>query len=251
MARKRISIDRKKILEHEVDIMINRFRKEFDFKIEPIPNSFRKAEELGIFIISIPAPDNFSGLTMSDHEDTMIVTNSNTTLGRQNFSIWHEAYHWYAKDGKSISYFKDADYDEIEYKADYFSSEILMPRELVLYELKKIKRDGKNIQYLSYADLCRLQNLFQVSCMAMLTRIINITGASDELRNRYSKASDKTKARNLNIENGFNGLLEENTNPYITAKFFDYISSNLNNGRISNISAEKIIKSIEEAFNNE
>lgn len=251
MVRKRISNERKILLQRDVDITIERFRKEFDFKIEPIPNSFRKAEELGIFILSIPAPENFSGLMMSDHEDTMILTNSNTTLGRQNFSIWHEVYHWYTKEGKSISYFNDSDYDEIEYKADYFSSEILMPKKLILKELEKIDKIDENIKYISYKELCDMQNHFQVSCMAILTRIINIFGGNKSLRSRYAKVKDKTKARDLNIKNGFSGSLEENTKPYITAKFFDYITSNLDNGRISNISVEKIISNIEEAFGDE
>lgn len=240
--KKELSLEGKKVAENFIE-------KYSDIVNQPISNSFRTVEELGFFVIAVPAPDNISGMTMSIDNKSMIVVNSNQPLGRQNYSIWHEIYHWYTGEGQDISLHKQSDYNETEYKAEVFASEILIPRNQLEIELKKMNYNSKkSIQYLKKTDIVELQNKFNVSYRAMLSRIIFLTGQKS-LSNRFGAASTQEKIINLNIECGFDGHLEEKiTKPYISESLFFYMKSNLEKGRVSSNKIEAVLKFIEEEF---
>lgn len=247
---KKIKKERKKELSLEVKEIAKNFIETYsDIVNQPISNSFRTVEELGFFVIAVPAPHNISGMTMSIDNKSMIVVNSNQPLGRQNYSIWHEVYHWYTGEGQDISKHGESEYDETEYKAEVFASEILIPRNKLEIELKKLNYNSKNsLQYLKKKDIVKLQNKFNVSYKAMLTRIIFLTG-QNKLSNRFAIANKQEDIINLNIEFGFDGHLEKiETKPYISDSLFFYMKSNLEKGRVSSSKIELILDFIEEEF---
>lgn len=248
---KKLTDERKAELKKEVREVCQRFISEFPKTSEaPIPNSFKAAEELGFFVIAIPAPDNISGMTMNMADKSMIVVNSKNPLGRQNYSIWHEVYHWYSEDGQDISFYGESEYDETEFKAEFFASEILMPEESLIIELIKLGYSNKqSFRYLKIVDIVKLQNIFNVSYKALLTRIIDITGIKS-LKNRYGAASNQEKVMKLNKDNGYSGNLEMiNQEPYISESLFIYMNSNLKKGRVSSDRVKTVLDFIEEEFN--
>lgn len=245
---KRISEERKKALQKEVKAIAHRFRNEYPALQSPIPNSFKAVEELGFFVMSTPAPAAVSGLKMNLDDKTMIVVNSSQPLGRQNFSIWHEVYHWYTGDGQDISLFNDIEYNETENKAEVFASEILLEEDALKRELFALGFNKNNLKYLSKKDLVNLQYKFNVSYRAVLTRIINLFNAP-ELRTRYGAASNQEKIIKLNKELGFDGSLEETSLvTYISPSLFQYMKSNLSEGKISIEHIEQVLSFIEEEF---
>lgn len=245
---KKITKERKNELEGEVsEIAVSFMKKYFDVITQPISNSFKAVEELGFFVISIPAPDTISGMTMSIDDKSMIVINSNQPLGRQNYSIWHEVYHWYTKDGQDISFHGQSEYSETEFKAEVFASEILIPRDMLFLAIEDLGK-GNGIKYLSKKDIVILQNKFFVSYRAMLMRIISLT-KEQSLNNRFGVARTQESIIKFNQECGFDGDLEKvESTPYISDSLFMYMQSNLSKGRVSGDRVETVLKFIEEEF---
>ena len=71
--KKELSLEGKKVAENFIE-------KYSDIVNQPISNSFRTVEELGFFVIAVPAPDNISGMTMSIDNKSMIVVNSRLSV---------------------------------------------------------------------------------------------------------------------------------------------------------------------------
>ena len=90
-----------------------------------------------------------------------------------------------------------------------------------------------------------LQNKFKVSYKAMLTRIIIISNNQD-LKSRYGIASNQEKIIQFNVKCGFNGELEKPTlKPYISESLFEYLTINLEKGRISRAYVEQFLEFLE------
>ncbi|WP_348922089.1 ImmA/IrrE family metallo-endopeptidase [Enterococcus rotai] len=247
---KKITDKRKSELIAEVERVADNFRRDhINISSAPIPNSFKTAEELGFFVVSATAPDELSGFTTTIGDKSMIVVNSRHPLGRQNYSIWHEVYHWYSKDGIDISMLGDYEYSETEFKAEVFASEILLEKNALQRELKKMNYGSvtdNNIRYLKKEDIVKLQNIFKVSYKAVLTRIIALSGHR-ELRNRYGIASNQEKIIEFNKKCGYKGELEApSEKPYISDSLFEYLTSNLEKGRISHSNVDRLLNFIEE-----
>lgn len=249
----KISDARKNELRSEIEHIAHDFRRAYNNICEaPIPNSFKAAEELGFFVVSASAPNELSGFTTTIDNKSMIVVNSNHPLGRQNYSIWHEIYHWYAKDGQEVSLMGNVEYNETEFKAEAFASEILLEKKALERELNSLGYKSLNkssMKYLKREDIVILQNKFKVSYRAMLTRIIVISNNQD-LRNRYGIASSQEKIIQFSIECGFDGDLEKPTlKPYISESLFEYLTLNLEKGRISSSYVEQFLEFIEGGIN--
>ncbi|MGX7204774.1 ImmA/IrrE family metallo-endopeptidase [Enterococcus devriesei] len=246
----KLSAEKKEALKKEVEVIALRFRSEYsDIANAPIPNSFMAAEELGFFVVSCPAPDKLSGMTMNIQDKSMIVVNSVHPLGRQNYSIWHEVYHWYTEDGQDISLSNDVEYSETEYKAELFAAEILMEKSILKIHLNRLGyTSDAQLKFLKKEDIVKLQNIFQVSYKAILTRIISLTGRND-LGNRYAIASSQSKIIDFNKLLGYSGNLEKGNLPkYISPSFFIYLENNLSKGRISKSYVNDLLKFVEEDF---
>lgn len=249
----KISDLRKIELRSEIEQIAQDFRRAYNNICEaPIPNSFRAAEELGFFVVSAAAPNELSGFTTTIDNKSMIVVNSNHPLGRQNYSIWHEIYHWYTGDGLEVSLMDNIEYNETEFKAEAFASEILLEKKSLERELNSLGYKSLNkssVKYLKNEDIVILQNRFNVSYRAMLTRIIAISDNQD-LRTRYGIASNQGKIIQFNIKCGFNGDLEKPTpKPYISDSLFKYLTLNLEKGRISSSYVEEFLEFIERGIN--
>lgn len=231
--------------KNELDIEVNNIISEFVDKYPKlngiIPNSFEAAEELGFFVVSTNSPENISGFTTSFADKYyLIVVNSLHTKARQNFSIWHEVYHWFTGDGQELSFFGEEKYSETEYKAETFASLMLMKNE----QLEKDLSEYSEIRFISNLKLLELQYKYQVSTAALIFRISKLKD-DKSLWSRKNKLSKESTHK----ENGFSGDLEVPTeHSYISPAFFEILLDNFNENKISAGYVEMLKSFIEEEF---
>ena len=127
-----------------------------------------------ILTIYRPLSENYYGLSLkSKDDDRFILINSNTTRGRQHFTIAHELYHLYFDENPSphISTKMDANDGVREKNADMFASSLLMPKEGVLKYISTKDIINKDV---NISSVLRLEQYFSVSRLAMLFRLRKI-----------------------------------------------------------------------------
>lgn len=240
---KSLTSERKEKLNDEIEKIVHDFYEEYPQFNTTIPNSFDAAEELGFFVVSLEGPDGVSGFTTTfDQRYYLIAVNSKETKARQNFSVWHEIYHWYTGDGKEISLYDSEDYSETEYKAEGFSAHILMNTDILKKDLDKLNLS--DFKYIKNADILNLQYKFQVSTAAMIRKIVDLTG-----ENSLWKRKKNLCKVSVHKDKGFSGELEKPTiKNYISPIFFDNLLDNLSKNKISENYAKRITDYIEEVF---
>ena len=139
------------------DAMINGFIKEFTVDIEAI------VKKNGLKIVRDDLPSAISGYLKKVDDEWVIGVNKNHHPHRQRFTIAHEFAHYclHKRDG---SYFEDTTFfrkendSSIEFKANEFAAELLMPAELIHKAIKKTKK------------IVDLAELFKLSVQALKLR---------------------------------------------------------------------------------
>lgn len=129
-------------------------------KIEELVKTFDDIE-----LRYIPMKGGLSGSLHKEVDKWIMSVNKNHNINRQRFTIAHELGHYiYHKENNSrfedTTFFRGANRDPIEYKANDFAAKILMPEDIVR---KKIS-DGIN-------ELITLSKMFKVSIAAMKFRL--------------------------------------------------------------------------------
>ncbi|WP_244629833.1 ImmA/IrrE family metallo-endopeptidase [Macrococcoides canis] len=128
----------------------------------PINNTMQILTEKGYYIIKSAAPLNLSGFYMKKDNYPFIFVNTNHTLGRQNFSLWHEVYHHIMNHKNGISDFNADSLEERE--AEIFAGIILLPR-------KEIDK------WISHAltspeTIVKMSDYYQMSFQGVLVRLM-------------------------------------------------------------------------------
>lgn len=125
-------------------------------------------------IVFYPMSDRVSGMCVRDGNNKIIGVNSNSTYGRQRFTIAHELYHlFFHEDFKSIVCSKDleANKDPQEKEADMFASYFLAPYESLVYFIKnKLKKEKHQLEI---EDIVKIEQHYGLSRQATLWRLIN------------------------------------------------------------------------------
>lgn len=124
-------------------------------------------------IVFYPMSDRVSGMCIRDGNNKIIGVNSNSTYGRQRFTIAHELYHlFFHEDFKSIVCSKDleANKDPQEKEADLFASYFLAPYEALVYFIKnKLKKEKHQLEI---EDIVKIEQHYGLSRQATLWRLI-------------------------------------------------------------------------------
>jgi Zn-dependent peptidase ImmA (M78 family) len=125
-------------------------------------------------IVFYPMSNRVSGMCIRDGNNKIIGVNSNSTYGRQRFTIAHELYHlFFHEDFKSIVCSKDleANKDPQEKEADMFASYFLAPYESLVYFIKnKLKKEKHQLEI---EDIVKIEQHYGLSRQATLWRLIN------------------------------------------------------------------------------
>lgn len=232
MPRNKITQEEKKIFCKDIAPIAIRERKKL-FKDNDLSNEINVLEQLGFIVVKFPSKDTkLSGFCIEKSGYKCIYINSNTSLGRQRFSLWHEYYHLITGDGIGISYDDDLEYDESECRAHLFSGLFIMPENLIRNYI-----ENKNITmpYIKNIDILEMANKFRVSFSAMLYRIIQIYPIySNDLCKRFSLANNEKKLREFAINNNLSITYENITKDcYVTKIFFEQIEKNFKENKIT------------------
>ena len=110
-------------------------RREFGIGTDPPIDMFSlAANSENLTFVYYPMGERISGMCIRDGSNIVIGVNSETTYGRQRFTIAHELYHIYFHDNfKSLVCSKGLERvkDPMETEADMFASYFLAPDEAV------------------------------------------------------------------------------------------------------------------------
>jgi Zn-dependent peptidase ImmA (M78 family) len=217
------------------------YRKRIIEDDEVIQDSFLKLEQLGIFLLRFPSKsNNLSGFHIKKSNFDCVYINSDTSLGRQYFSCWHEYYHAITGEGSGISFFDKVSTDKIECKADLFAGYILMPENLIE---KYINTHNINLEKLTYENIIDLQHYFNVSYKAVIKRLQVIYGNINNASKLYELSSKENphKLFDYTVSMGYSGeLLKRTRDIYIPPNFIEDLEINLRNKRINEVKKKSI-----------
>jgi len=138
------------------------------------------ATRLGITVVTKPLEEDISAVLVLNGHRAAIGVNENHHLHRQRFSIAHELAHYmlhrdaanvfvdstltFYRDGRSA----EGVYEQ-EIEANAFAAELLMPAELVRYEVKRSEVDIHDD-----VAIARLAARFKVSQQALMIRLVRM-----------------------------------------------------------------------------
>lgn len=188
----------------EADSLAAKFRSDLGLGLaEPI-NAKTLIRKLGVTLVYRPLSENSFGIScMSGHKRFMLV-NSNSTRGRQHFTIAHELYHLYF-DEKPMPHMCGDGVDGEEKNANRFASSLLMPREGVLTMVSKEEIVGRKVLL---ATVLKLEQYFSVSRITLLIRLKDIGLITQQQLEALKTVGVKESAR----EYGYDMSLYESGN---------------------------------------
>lgn len=221
--------------------------------IRGIKDIFQFIEKtLGYLLVRYPFGENsMQGFAAVHTGEPLIVTNSSERLGREIFTAGHELGHHVfdiRKDRPKLIYDnKTGIFDRlnlIEYRADCFAANFLMPKEGIEAAVKEL---GKKSNEINYFDVIQIQTEFSVSYSAMVRRLkeLGFIGPekASELYNYYNNLG-------VNLTSLFNQidieptLLERQNIVKVPVKYLEYLKSNYENGYIPFSVVEKVLAQI-------
>lgn len=135
-------------------------------------------EQLGILTVFRPLSDGSYGMSIKTNDGLrFMLVSSNSTVGRQHFTIAHELYHLYY-DEKPTPHMCGVDgKSPLEQSADMFASNLLLPRVGLLAMLPESYSETKQVDI---ATIVKMEQKFQVSRKALLYRLRRLSIISEE-----------------------------------------------------------------------
>lgn len=157
---------------------------------------------MNVTCIKRPMDTELSGVFFSAEKAKVILINTAKTVGHQNFTVAHELFHAFFEEGlesKACMVGKFDVRDESETTADFFATHFLMPEEGVRYCLA---RRMKNREVVDLADAIYLEQLYGVSHLAMLRRLVEL-----EIIDNKTKEGFLPNIRNNALALGYDDVL--------------------------------------------
>jgi len=164
----------KKLLLEAAEALANKFRVEIGLNLlEPISvkSILRKKNILTIYR---PLSEKSYGLSLKSKEgDCFMLVNSNSTRGRQHFTIGHELFHLFYDENPTphICGDEEGSTSTTEKNADMFASALLMPKEGLLQFVSPEEIISKDIKL---ATVLKMEQYFSVSRSSLLIRLKRI-----------------------------------------------------------------------------
>lgn len=154
----------------EADSLAAKFRSELGMGLaEPI-NAKTLIRKLGVTAVYRPLSENSFGISCMSEGKRFMLVNSNSTRGRQHFTIAHELYHLFFDENPKPHICDGIAIGE-EKNANRFASSLLMPREGLLTMVSKEEIAGHTA---NLATVLRMEQMFGVSRMTLLIRLKDI-----------------------------------------------------------------------------
>ena len=155
-----------------------------------------------------------------------MMVNSNSTRGRQHYTIAHEIYHLYFDENPVPHICGDAD-SGVERDANLFASSFLMPKEGIL---KMVSEQEVKKHAVELATVLRLEQLYQVSRTSLLVRLKDIGIIQEACLQNLKSISVKESARQYGYDLA---LYESGNEGMVIGDFGEKARLLFDNGKIS------------------
>ena len=187
-----ISINPPYIGKNELEELSDTFLQKLSRKILPIPIEEIIELDCGLILEKISLEENILGKIIFDSKKIQVDKSLEDASGRNRFTLAHELAHWILHKDLILSdtnYYQTSMFDNNqhqyvckkqtkpnskkreEWQADYFAACLLMPKDLVYENYKKITGSTKP-QSFSYKNCVKkLSDIFQVSQESMKIRL--------------------------------------------------------------------------------
>jgi Zn-dependent peptidase ImmA (M78 family) len=218
----------RRLSEFDAELLAVRFRNMLHLP-QDVPFPVKSAlEQLGILTVFRPLSDSSYGMSikMKDESRFMLVS-SNSTIGRQHFTIGHELYHLYYDENPQPHMCGADGKAPAEQSADMFASNLLLPRVGLLAMLPE---DFPTSKKLDLATVVKMEQKFQVSRQALLYRLKRLGIIGEDVLQSLLLAPTRDAAQ----RRGYDVALYENGNEGLIIGDYSSLATDLfEKGRIS------------------
>lgn len=218
----------RRLSEFDAELLAVRFRNMLHLP-QDVPFPVKSTlEQLGILTVFRPLSDSSYGMSikMKDGSRFMLVS-SNSTIGRQHFTIGHELYHLYYDENPQPHMCGADGKAPAEQSADMFASNLLLPRVGLLAMLPE---DFPTSKKLDLATVVRMEQKFQVSRQALLFRLKRLGIIGEDVLQSLLLAPTRDAAQ----RRGYDVALYENGNEGLIIGDYSSLATDLfEKGRIS------------------
>lgn len=171
----------------KVEVLARKFRTDNGLSLTEAINVKSLVRKLNILTVYRPLSKEAAGLSLSTgNGDRFVLVNSNSSRGRQHFTIAHELYHLYYDKNPQPHLCRMDGRSREERQANMFASALLMPYEGLLSMLPAEAIEAKKVHI---AHVLRMEQYFGVSRSTLLLRLKElelITGAQYENLSKLS-----------------------------------------------------------------
>ena len=176
----------------EAEALAGKFRLDNGLsQYEPI-NAKTLLRKLNITTMYRPLSDSSCGISCRSKSGKLfMLVNSNTTRGRQHFTIAHELYHLFYEDNPTPHMCQGTATGE-ERNANMFASALLLPREGLL---SMISNDEIIHHKIEFATILRMEQMFQVSRNHLILRLKELKLITEEQIKKIQIIPVKNSAR--------------------------------------------------------
>lgn len=231
----------------EIEDRALKVRQEHNIQTYGIKDIFSMIDQRGIDLLRYPfGKDELLGFSTVFEGKKIIVSNSSEILSREIFTIAHEL-------GHIIYDFEDSNHDvkidiEIneetedisENRAFYFANCLLMPEEQMTKFIKYVLK--KKYKELNALDIVRIQQEFQVSYSAAVKRLYDINFITFNHKNElFSERNDITSKSLFRMIQADEKLLKPTDVIQVPSRYYEYVTSNYENGYIPFTSLQKTL----------
>lgn len=218
----------RRLSEFDAELLAVRFRNMLHLP-QDVPFPVKSTlEQLGILTVFRPLSDSSYGMSikMKDGSRFMLVS-SNSTIGRQHFTIGHELYHLYYDENPQPHMCGADGKAPAEQSADMFASNLLLPRVGLLAMLPE---DFPTSKKLDLATVVKMEQKFQVSRQALLFRLKRLGIIGEDVLQSLLLAPTRDAAQ----RRGYDVALYENGNEGLIIGDYSSLATDLfEKGRIS------------------
>lgn len=216
----------KKLTTKDAELIAQMFRAKAGMGMTEPVNLKSILRRFRILTMYRPLSQNSFGISIKTDGSMFMMVNSNSTRGRQHFTIAHELYHLFY-DEKPEPHVCSGMATGIERDANLFASALLMPREGLLQE---ISEQEIRLHKVDMATILRLEHLYGVSRMSLLVRLKDIGIISENELLALGSMGVRETAREYGYETS---LYESGNEGLVIGDFGEKAKRLFDEGRIS------------------
>lgn len=188
-------------------------------------------------IVYYPLSNRISGMCTKVNDNLVICINSDTSYGRQRFTLAHELYHILYEEGKQrviCDMSLGEEKDDSEKEADRFAAYLLMPYDALHQYAEKIS--GWTL-----SDVIEVEQFFQISHQAMLLRLLAERYISREQLEEFQNVKITREAVKLGYSGALYKPMADNHRYFTTGEYIRKVELLAGKELISNGKKEEML----------